>query len=92
MADPIELPVAEIESEVESITKNGNKTVEVTLRVRFKGQRPEDKCLLKLSAHPDFIKAVHDAKKRGGTVWVRFEVTNDKDLTKAKLVVRDLLE
>jgi hypothetical protein len=63
----------------------------VPLRVRLKGQRPEDECLLEFTANADLIKAIHDAKKRGGTVWVRFGVSG-RTPTNGTLVVRDILE
>jgi len=89
----LELPVTEVESEATS----GDK---VLLRVRLKGQRPEDECLLKFIVKDDLIKAIHDAKKRGGTIWVRFNIVDVPELSLEKtanlieprLVVRDVLE
>ena len=80
------LPVAEVESEV-----TGTGTV--PLRVQLKGQRPENRLLLEFDSNRELIETIHEAKKRGGTVWVRFDVGSDKrSLTGGKLVVRDLLE
>lgn len=86
----LELPVAEIESDV-SDNSGG-----VKLRVRLKGQRPDNKCLLEFHCNADLIETIHEAKKRGGTVWVRFKVKKvneeGKTLEQGELVVRDILE
>lgn len=78
----LELPVAEVESLVDPFGK---------LRVRLKGQRPENRLLLEFNCTKDLIETIHEAKKRGGMVWVKFKV-NGKELVDGKLVVRDLLE
>lgn len=87
------IPVAEVETVV-SCKHTG------TIRVRLKGQRPENKCLLAFSSAPDLIETIHDTKKRGGTVWVRFNVDEKEkcgekesfSLKEPELVVRDFLE
>lgn len=81
------LPVAAVESSV----RVGSGSSDMSLGVRFKGQWPEDKCLLQLIVNSNFIKAIHDTKKRGGTVWVRFKV-DGSDLNGPEIVVRDVLE
>lgn len=85
MNEHLELPVGELET-VATVEHNA------TVQVRFKGQRPDDKCLLELTVNTDFLKAIHAAKERGGSVWVRFEVAYSKSLLDPHLVVRDILE
>lgn len=63
----LELPVAEVETVV-TCDNTG------TIRFRLKGQRPDSKCLLELSTDKELIESIHEAKKRGGTVWVRFSI------------------
>jgi len=63
----LELPV----TEVESVVTDGD---EVRLRVRLKGQRTENRFLLDFRSNADLIETLHEAKKRNGTVWVRFRV------------------
>lgn len=69
-----------------------NLSRQVKLRVRLKGQRPENRFLLEFDSDRELVETIHEAKKRGGTVWVRFGVESNKNLTGLELVVRDVLE
>jgi hypothetical protein len=82
----LELPVGELESVVPA-----TGALLTTVRVRLKGQRPDDECRLELTASTELLKVIHKAKERGGTVWIRFSVNNN-NLTGGTLVVRDILE
>ena len=98
MNEHLDLPVGELET-VAAVGPDA------TVQVRFKGQRPDDKCLLKLTVKTEFLKAIHAAKERGGSVWVRFYIqekgttdpalkggAKDPVLYQPQLVVRDILE
>lgn len=61
-AGKIELPVAEIESNVAG----------TEVSVRLKGQRPDDECRIRFLTDKDGLKSVLEARKRGATVCVQF--------------------
>jgi len=97
----LELPVAEVESEVSEVSKVESPAskpdgARVRLRARLKGQKPDSKCLLEFESGKELVETIHEAKKRNGTVWVRFKLrkkgTLSQLLVDPELVVRDQLE
>ncbi len=93
MSDRLLLPVAAIESEtrVREAENDGVKLDVIRINVRLKGQRPDDEFLLKFYVSPDAVKNIHNAKKRGGEVFVSLQ-PGDGALKDGEIVVRDILE
>jgi hypothetical protein len=78
--EEIDLQVAEIEASSSDV------------RVRLKAQDPDDQAAIVLGPPTDpFLKLAQEAKKRGGTVWLRFKVAGNK-LEDGRLIVRDQVE
>ncbi len=68
----------------------------MTASVRLKAQRPDDETLIGVTSTPEVLKLAHDAKKRGGTVWLRVSFPEGTEppltLTVVGLIVKDVLE